>query len=155
MEMIQNFQGTLNKGFRGNIAYYFHLPPNCKALSVILTYDKERFSRKEIHMEELRPIYESYKGGPVSEEELLEAMDSMKTEIQIALMIHGEFAGNVHMPGTKKELYLTEDLSAGGIPPCPALEGMAKIIINVFQVLENQTSYCLEIKGEFRHVEKN
>ncbi|MEY8351924.1 DUF6669 family protein [Lachnospiraceae bacterium 54-53] len=155
MEMIQHFQGTLNHGFRGNIIYNFHLPKNCRALSVILTYDKEHFSHKEIYMEELRPIYESWKGGPVSEEELLKAMDSMKTEIQLALMIHGEFAGNVHMPGTKKELFLSEDRSAGGMPPCPALEGMAKIIVNVFQVQENQTSYRLEIKGEFHHVEKN
>lgn len=155
MEMIQHFDGTLNHGFRGNLIYNFHLPRNCKALSVILTYDKEHFSHKETYMDELRPIYESYKGGPVSQEALLKAMDSMKTEIQLCLMIHDEFAGNVHMPGTKKELYLSEDMSAGGCLPCPVLEGMAKIIVNVFQVLENQTSYHLEIKGEFRYVEKN
>lgn len=155
MEMIQHFHGTLNRGFIGNLVYNFHLPQNCTALSITLTYDKEHFSHKETYMEELRPIYESYLGRPASQPELLKAMDSMKTEIQLGLMIHNEFVGNAHMPGTRKELYLSEIASTRGCLPCPNIDGMAKIIVNVFQILENQTSYNLEVKGDFRHVEKN
>lgn len=155
MEIIQQFHGTLNRGFTGNLVYNFYLPRNCTALSITLTYDKEHFSHKEAYMEELCPIYEAYLGRPASPPELLKAMDSMKTEIQLGLMIHNEFVGNVHMPGTKKELYLSEKSSKRGCLPCPCIEGMAKIIVNVFQVLENQTSYYLEVKGDFRHVEKN
>lgn len=155
MELIQSFHGTLNHGFRGNLIYNFHLPQNLKTLHINLTYDKEHFSHKETYAEELRPIYESYQGRSVSQEELLTAMDSMKTEIQLGLMIRDEFVGNVHMPGTNKEIYLSEDMSARGCLPCPVLEGMIKIIVNVFQILENQTFYHLEVKGDFRHVEKN
>ena len=153
--MIQRFHGTLNRGFQGNLIYNFHLPQNCRALYVSLVHDKEHFFHKETYLEELRPIYESYKGRAVSKKELLKVMYSMKTEIQLALIIDDEFAGNAHMPGTKKELYLSEEMPARGCLPRPVFKGSIKIIVNVFQVLENQTSYHLEIKGDFHHVEKN
>lgn len=155
MEIIQHFHGTLNRGFIGNLVYNFQLPQNCTALSITLTYDKEHFSSKETYVEELRPIYESYLGRPASQLELQKAMDSMKTEIQLGLMIQNEFVGNVHMPGTRKEIYLSENTSAKGCLPCPRIGGMAKIIVNVFQVLEDQTTFHLEVKGDFCHVEKN
>ena len=154
MKIIQSFSGTVNRGFQGNVTYRFQLPSGCRTLSIRLTYTKE-YPDKETNPEQFRPAYEAYKGRPVSEKELLNAVDSMKTEIQLALFIGNKFAGNVHMPGTIKELYLSERISSRGCLPVYPLEGAGKVIVNVFQCMENETSYQLEIKGDFEDVEKN
>ncbi|HIX15683.1 MAG TPA: hypothetical protein H9740_08195 [Candidatus Hungatella pullicola] len=151
MELIQQFQGTLNHGFRGNVIYSFHLPGNCRALSVALSCDKEQFLHKDPSQELISPLYESCYGKSSSRDEIWNLMDLMNAEIQLCLMIDGQFVGNVHMPGAKKELFISSDKASKGCIPCSALKGTAKIIINVFQVLEGTISYNLEIKGDFRH----
>lgn len=154
MKIIQSFNGTVNRGFQGNVTYRFQLPSGCRALSIQLTYTKEN-SAKETDPDQFRPAYEAYKGRPVSLKELVRAVESMKTEIQLALFIRNKFAGNVHMPGTIKELYISEHTSSRGCLPIYPLEGAGKVIVNVFQCVENETSYELEIKGDFEDVEKN
>lgn len=119
-----------------------------------MTYTKE-YPAKETDPDHFRAAYEAYKGRPVSEKELVKAVKSMKTEIQLALFIGNKFAGNVHMPGTIKELYISEHTYSRGCLPIYPLEGAGKVIVNVFQCVENETSYQLEIKGDFEDVEKN
>nr|WP_314463499.1 DUF6669 family protein [uncultured Clostridium sp.] len=154
MRIIQSFNGTVNRGFQGNVIYRFQLPSSCRALSIRLTYTKE-YPAKETDPGQFRSAYEAYIGRPVSEKELLKAVESMRTEIQLALLIGNKFAGNVHMPGTIKELYISEHTSSRGCLPIYPMEGTAKVIVNVFQCVENETSYQLEIKGDYEDVEKN
>jgi len=154
MRIIQSFNGTVNRGFQGNVTYGFQIPSGCRALSIRLTYKKE-YPAKETDPDQFRAAYEAYKGRPVSEKELVKVVKSMKTEIQLALFIGSKFAGNVHMPGTLKELYISEHTYSRGCLPNYPLEGAGKVIINVFQCVENETSYQLEIKGDFEDVEKN
>ena len=78
---------------------------------------------------------------------------TMKTEIQLCAMIGGVFAGNVHMPGTRKEILLKEGVRSRGCLPYDGQNGMLKIIINVYQVVEENTPWTLEIKGGPGHVE--
>lgn len=154
MRIIQSFNGTVNRGFQGNVTYRFQLPSGCRALSIQLTYTKE-YPVKETDPGQFRTAYDSYKGRPASEKELVRAVESMKTEIQLALFIGNKFAGNVHVPGTIKELYISEHTSSRGCLPIHPLEGTGKVIVNVFQCVENETSYNVEIKGDFEDVEKN
>lgn len=154
MRIIQAFNGTVNRGFQGNVTYRFQIPSGCRALSIQLTYTKE-YPVTVTDPDHFRAAYEAYKGRPVSENELKKALESMKTEIQPALFIGSKFAGNVHMPGTIKELYISEHTSSRGCLPFYPLEGMGKVIVNVFQCVENETFYQLEIKGDYEDVEKN
>ena len=157
IETIQVFTGTLPRGFQGNIAYSMTLPDHLTALSVILTYNKERIpdetSYARTYSKDLLPVLKEYLGHTPSEQELLHFVHSMKTEIQLCLTVSGAFVGNVHMPGTKKEITVSAEYASHGCIPCASLKGAAKIIINVFQVVENDTNYKLEVKGEFSHVE--
>lgn len=157
MELIQCFDGTINRGFRGKLSYRFQLPPDLSALSVLLTYNKERVTDTETYLQayqaELLPILEGYRKQSVSKEDLKRFVASMKTELQPEVRINGVFAGNTHMPGTKKELYLSKNRVSPGCPDCPPLAGVITIIVNVFQVVEDDTFFHLEVKGEFRNVE--
>lgn len=157
MELIQRFDGTVNRSFQGKLSYRFHLPPDLSALLVILTYDQERISDTEAYLRtyraELLPILEGYEKQWVSHRELSEKVAAMKTELQPEIRINNIFAGNTHRPGRKKELFLSENQVSPGCPHCPPLSGVITIIVNVFQVVEDCTSFHLEVKGEFKNVE--
>ena len=169
MEEIQTFSGILNQGYRGNIIYNFHLPAGLKALYVILTHQKEHpCDKKEYYdkrKDELAPLLEQYMEQPVFDGLLHQFTDAIKTEIQLCLMIDGNFVGNVHMPGERKEMFISEAFATRGCVPCKNLSGMAKVIVNVFHVAEDHKPYDLKILGEFQkeeteteeisHVEKN
>lgn len=153
MDLIQTFSGTLERDFRGNIVYSFHLPEGLKKLSVTLTHGKEHLTdvKKYLcsHKDELSPVLDRYLETSASESQLCDFVSSIKTEIQLCLMINGKFAGNVHMPGEKKEMLISESSATRGCVPCKSLRGMAKVIVNVFHTAEDDTPYLLEIRGEF------
>lgn len=170
MKMIQRFSGVLHQGYHGNIIYNFLLPSDLSSLSVVLTYQKEHPSDPDSYFNrrrtELAPILEQYMEQPVSEDLLRREINAIKTEIQLCFMLNSVFVGNIHMPGEVKEMTISGNSASHGCIPCKNLSGMAKIIINVFHVAEDETPYQLEIFGESRdpakigketneHVEKN
>lgn len=159
MEVIQTFSGVLNRGFQGNIIYNMKLPEELSSLSLVLTYEKEHLSDEQKYSDEqksrLLPILTRHLGRNASEEELRRFIHSMKTEIQLCLMVDGVFAGNVHMPGTRKEMTISREAATRGCVPLKKIGGMAKIIVNVFLTVEDETPYRLEVKGDFSHVETN
>ena len=59
------------------------------------------------------------------------------------------------MPGTNKKILLKEGILSRGCLPYNGQNGMLKIIVNVYQVVENNTPWTLEIKGGPEHVETN
>jgi hypothetical protein len=149
MEYLQTLAGTLNRGFIGNIIYNFNLEDSYSKLYICLTYDKEKISDPESTLKDkIEEAYEKHFGYKIDEEHFGSVLASMKTEIQLAVFINGNFAGNVHMPGTKKEMIIAGDISSQGCLPCENIQGMIKIVINIFNVLEDHTSYTLKIKGE-------
>lgn len=157
METLQTFHGVLSRGFTGNMIFQFHIPDGIHELSVTLTYEKEHLQDPVSYIERFRHqlIRQAvpYLGRIPTDRQLLEMTQSMKTEIQLCVMIGGAFAGNVHMPGTKKEILLKEGVRSRGCLPYDGQNGMVKIIVNVYQVVEDHTPWTLEIKGGPDHVE--
>ncbi len=149
MENLQLLNGTLNRGFTGNVIYNFCLEHVYKKLYICLTYDKEKVSEPDDALrDKIADAYEKHFEQSLKEEQYVHILNSIKTEIQLAVFINGDFAGNVHKPGRKKEIILGENESSYGCLPCKDMQGMIKIVVNVFNVAENQTAYTLEIKGE-------
>ena len=149
MKDIQTFTGTLNRGFVGNIIYNFNLEQSYDKLYIGLTYDNEKIKTVDrFYKNEIEEAYENHYGSKIDDNQLKDVLGSMKTEIQLAAFLNGSFLGNIHMPGTKKEMILSENQSSNGCIPCKNIKGLLKIVINAFSVLENHTSYTLEIKGE-------
>ena len=157
MEILQTFHGVLGRGFTGNMIFQFHIPHGIHELSVILTYEKERIQDPASYIERFRhPLIRQavpYLGRIPTDRQLLQMTQAMKTEIQLCAMIGGVFTGNVHMPGTRKEILLKERARSRGCLPYDGQNGMLKIIINVYQVVEENTPWTLEIKGGPGHVE--
>lgn len=161
MNQLHSFKGTLNSGYVGNIIYNLHLDQELTKLSILLTYDKEYITHivnpdSSENNHKLSPdmehgiskAYERHYGKPADCHNMDELLNSMKTEIQLAAFIDGQFAGNIHMPGTEKEILISHEEASFGCLPCKRISGMLKIVINVFSVLEDHTSYTLEICGE-------
>ena len=153
MKEIQTLTGTLNRGFVSNITYNFNLESSYNKLYICLTYDNEKIKIADNYFKnKIEEAYENHYGFKPGDNQLQDIINSMKTEIQLAAFINGNFVGNIHMPGTKKEMILSAPISSNGCIPCKNMTGLLKIVINAFSVLENHTSYTLEIKGEEQHV---
>ena len=159
MKTLQTFHGSLSRGFTGNIIFQFHIPDEIHELSVELTYEKEHLEDPVSYIECFRHqlIRQAmpYLGRIPTDRQLLEMTQSMKTELQLCILIDGTFVGNVHMPGTKKKILLKEGLYSRGCLPYKGQNGMLKIIVNVYQVIENNTPWTLEIKGGTEDVDMN
>lgn len=159
MKTLQTFCGSLNRGFTGNMIFQFYIPNEIHELSVELTYEKEHLEDPVSYIECFRHqlIRQAmpYLGRIPTDRQLLEMTQTMKTEIQLCVLINGTFAGNVHMPGTNKKILLKEEILSRGCLPYNGQNGMLKIVVNVYQVVENNTPWTLEIKGGPEHVETN
>lgn len=159
MKTLQTFHGSLSRGFTGNMIVQFHIPNEIHELSIELTYEKEHLEDPVSYIECFRHqlIRQAlpYLDRIPTDRQLLEMTQAMKTEIQLCVLIDDTFAGNVHMPGTKKKILLKEGIHSRGCLPYNGRNGMLKIIINVYQVVENHTPWTLEIKGGPEHVETN
>lgn len=157
MEILQTFHGVLSRGFTGNMSFQFHIPHGIHELSVILTYEKERVQDPASYVERFRhPLIRQavpYLGRIPTDRQLLQMIQAMKTEIQLCVMLGDTFAGNVHMPGTRKEILLKEGIRSRGCLPYDGKNGMIRILVNVYQVVEENTPWTLEIKGGPGHVE--
>lgn len=157
MKTLQTFHGTLSRGFIGNMIFQFYIPDGIHELSVILAYEKEHLQDPVSYIGNFRNhlIQKAvpYLGQIPTDQQLLEMVQAMKTELQLCVMINGAFAGNVHMPGTRKEILLKKDGYSRGCIPYNGQNGMIKIIVNAYQVVEDNTPWILEIKGGSNHVE--
>ena len=151
--LLQEYSGTLYRGTRGNIAYRLQLPDGLASLSVVFVYQKEHLKNEKAyaqeHAGELRPILDAYLERTASDEELLHYVHGLKTELQLCVMIGGKFVGNVHMPGKRKEIFVTRTSASRGCIIPETLSGACSIIINLFNVIEDDTHYRLEVRGEF------
>ena len=134
METLQTFHGVLDRGFTGNMSFQFHIPHGIHELSVILTYEKERIQDPASYIERFRhPLIRQavpYLGRIPTDRQLQEMVQAMKTEI-----------------------LLKEGVRSRGCLPYDGRNGMVKIIVNVYQVVEENTPWNLEIKGGPVHVE--
>lgn len=158
METIACFSGTLPQGYQGSITYRVYLG-SLQKLHLVLSCNHEHPSDPSVLLDgkrdQLSSMLAGYLGHVPSEEELLNAVSHMKTEIQFSLHLDGVFAGNVHMPGTKKEMLYEPGRASRGCLIQNHLGENAAITIHVFSVAEEDTEYHLLIEGEKTDVEKN
>lgn len=158
METIACFSGTLPQGYQGSITYRVYLG-SLQKLHLVLSCNHEHPSDPSVLMngkrESLSSMLAGYLGHVPSEEELMHAVNNMKTEIQFSLHLDGVFAGNVHMPGMKKEMLFEPGSAFRGCLVQDHLGQNAAITIHVFSVAEENTEYQLLIEGEKNDVEKN
>lgn len=158
MEGIQTFHTEVKRGYQGAIAYHCLLPNHTKKLHIQLTYNKQFIADidtyKKQYASSLLPILETYLAHTPTDEEYDTFVKHMKTEIQLCAYLDGTFIGNVHRPGLIKEMTFTNTTATTGCIVPSHLSGVLTVIINVFQVVEENTYIDLKIEGE-SYVEEN
>ena len=135
METLQTFHGSLSRGFTGNIIFQFHIPDEIHELSVELTYEKE-------HLEDPVSYIECFRHQLIRQ--AMPYLGRIPTDRQL-----------LEMTQSKKKILLKEGLYSRGCLPYKGQNGMLKIIVNVYQVIENNTPWTLEIKGGTEDVDTN
>ncbi|MGP1602029.1 DUF6669 family protein [Treponema sp.] len=148
MKLIYEAKGSVNKGFIGQIAYTVCLDKTYKELDVHLTFDKQRLKRltPERRDEIYNQMREKY-GIEISEAQIKEIAVSMKTEIQLCVMMNDEFVGGIHRQMTDRHLYISASEATEGAIPQSSIHGVIRIVILFFNVLYDDTPYTVSVEA--------
>ncbi len=139
--------GTLSKGFVGQIAYTVCLDRTYHTLDAGLSFDKRTLPEitQEVKDEVRQQVKELYGGEFKTEEELTDACSSMKTEIQLLVHMNDEFIGGIHRQLTDRHMIISRDHATEGGLPQAEISGVIKIIVLVFNVLQDDTHYTVTL----------
>lgn len=152
MKELYRFENEVSKGYQGNISYVCQLPENTNSLHVKLSYNKDRihniYSYVNEYHDELATVYENYLNHTPTNNELETFVNNMKTEIQLCLFMDNEFVGNIHKPGKVKEIQISKEHVSNGCIEVNEFKRNIKIVVNVFQVIEEGTKYTLTVESE-------
>ena len=177
MNELYRVEGTLNRGFTGQITYTVCLDKPCTELDIHLTYDFAElwYRDDDLSPEEIIKVYqteEHYRACPpitpdvlektirevsvmsgytISEEEarrfLVYDID-LKTEIHPLATLNGEFIGCIHKQLPDRHMILRGDYASHGCIPRDRFEGVLKITLLVFNVAKDHTRYTLTVSGQ-------
>lgn len=152
MELIYETGGILNEGFVGQISYTICLDKVYDAMDIELTFDKQRYL--EITKEMAEKIRMSCSGLPeyehASDEEIIDAMRGMKTEMHIIVTMNDTFIGGVHKQLTTRHMIFSKDFTSDGCIPQDCIRGVIKVTLAVFNVLLDGTNYRLTLSAGSR-----
>ncbi|MDW2799126.1 DUF6669 family protein [Clostridium boliviensis] len=149
MELIYETGGVLNEGFVGQISYTICLDRVYDAMDIEFTFDKQRYN--EITKEMTEKIRKSCSGLPeyehASDEEIMDVMRGMKTEIHTIVTMNDTFIGGVHKQLITRNMVFTKDFTSDGCIPQDCISGVIKVTLAVFNVLLDGTNYRLTLSA--------
>ncbi len=146
-KQIYSVNGTLSKGFVGQIAYTVCLDRTYHTLDAGLSFDKRVLPAitEEVKEEVRQQVKELYGGEYSSDEELTDACSSMKTEIQLLVNQNDIFIGGIHRQLTDRHMIISKNFATEGGIPQDEISGVIKIIVLVFNVLQDDTHYTVTL----------
>ena len=177
MKELYRVEGTLNRGFVGQITYTVCLDKPCTELDVHLNYDyaELRYQDEKMTPEEVAKVYgfeeERQKHPLITPEvyrETIEAVREMcdceideerarkiliyeidlKTEIHPLVTLNDEFVGCIHKQLPDRHMIFKPDFTSEGCIPQERFEGVLKVTLLVFNVAKDHTHYTLTVSGK-------
>ena len=153
MKQIYQVEGSLPKDFVGQISYTISLEKTYQKLDIGFRFDKQYFTAETLDEETLHKIIDycrTHYGMELSEDSNpAEAIiKNAKTEIQLLAFLNDEFIGGIHRQMTERHMIFTADEATEGCIPQKSMKGVLKVVIPVFNVLMDDTRYCLWVEGE-------
>lgn len=177
MKEIYCVEGTVNRGFVGQITYMVCLEKPCTELDIHLTYDfaelryrddavtpeeKEKYYKTEEHFLLCPPItpevlkktideVSEMSGYVISEKQARDILIydiDLKTEIHPLAMLNDEFIGCIHKQLPDRHMIFRPGYASLGCIPQEKLEGVLKITLLVFNVAKDHTRYTLTVSGQ-------
>lgn len=152
MEEIYSVEGTLNRGFVGQITYMVCLEKTYTKLDIAFSFDKRKYSEDEVTpklIEETRRLVLDKYGKAQTEQETRSLiLGDMKTEIHTLATLNDEFIGCVHRQLLTRHMLYDGEYASEGCIPQDKFEGVLKVTVLVFNVIKNGTPYRLSVSGE-------
>lgn len=152
MKELYKVEGTLNKGFVGQITYTVCLDKPLKKLDIGFAFDKRRYAPEHVTPElitEMRSSFRNLYGAERTEEEMRECiLRDMKAEIHTLATVNDEFIGCIHRQLSERHMTFDGENTAPGCIPQERFEGVLKVTLLVFNVILNETHYSLFVSGE-------
>lgn len=149
MENRIDVKGTVDRSFQGTVSYFVALRNRCSALKIDFSFTPQRLDRVAGEVKtELARVYAERYGVNRTESQLEQSGRSMKTEIQLAAFLNGEFAGGIHRQLAQRTLLIGKDFATEGALAQPVIQGALRVDLIFFNVLADGTEYRLQIGTE-------
>lgn len=154
MNEIYHVEGILNRGFVGQITYTVCLNDPLQKLDIHFSFDNDKrtYRPEEVTDDFLRETIELCRANCelelTGEEARQLILRDMKTEIHTLATVNDEFIGCVHKQLVDRHMLYDGDSASEGCIPRETFEGVLKITVLVFNVIKNNTHYCLTVSGE-------
>ncbi len=152
MKELYQAEGSLKKGFVGQITYTVCLEKPLKKLDIGFSFDKRRYTPEDVTPELVRQMRDSFRelyGARRSEEEMRECiLRDMKAEIHTLATVNDEFIGCIHRQLDERHMIFDGENTAPGCIPQERFEGVLKVTLLVFNVILDGTHYTLTVSGE-------
>lgn len=150
-EWMKEYQaaGELMKGFIGNISYEMVLPKEWDQLVIKTEFEKRTL---EIVTEKDRNgCIEAYKkntGKSPTEKEILGMINGQKTEINVSVFHNEAYLGCAHRDEMVKQIVISSQKASEGFQTWKFQGGVLKVVLHVYQMLNDHTPYRITIKRE-------
>jgi hypothetical protein len=153
MNELYRVEGTLSRGFVGQITYTVCLEEPLKKLDIHFTFDQDK--RKYRPEEVTEELIRDTKAVCLKNYDLIiddnRARDiilgDMKTEIHTLATLNDEFLGCVHKQLTDRHMLYDGEYASEGCVPRKTFDGVLKVTVLVFNVIKDGTRYRLTVSG--------
>jgi len=154
MKEIYSIEGTVNRGFVGQITYMVCLEDSYDKLDIHFSFDadKRTYSPDDVTdslIADTRDVCIREYGFSGTDEEIRSSiLSEMKTEIHTLAMLNDEFIGCVHKQLVDRHMIYDGEYASEGCIPQKKIEGVLKVTVLVFNVIKNNTHYTLTVSAE-------
>lgn len=150
-EQMKEYQvsGELMKGFIGNIAYEVVLPVDMDQITVEVSFEKRIM--EEITQEDREACIKAYRknvGTNPEENEIIRMINGEKTEINVSVFHNEAYLGCAHRDEMIKKIVISSEKASKGFRTWKFHGGVLKVVLHVYQVLNQNTPYQVVIKRE-------
>lgn len=139
--------GKLMKGFIGNISYEVALPIEMDQVEVGVSFEKRIM--EEITKEDREACIKAYQkntGREPEENEIIKMIHGQKTEINVSVFHNEAYLGCAHRDEMVKKIVISPEKASEGFCTWKFHGGVLKIVLHVYQVLNQNTPYRVVIK---------
>lgn len=143
MKTIYTAGGILNKGFVGQISYTVCLDREYSEMDIFFNFDKQHYTEitKEIREDFIAACKGKYDSEIETEEQIINAIQGMKTEIHTIATMDDNFIGGIHKQLTERHMHYSPDYTSEGCLPQESLHGVIRLTLVVFNVIQDDTHY--------------
>lgn len=149
MNKIYEVNGTLNKGFVGQISYTVCLQATYNEMAIDFSFNKQHY---DIITDDLKQwLIDECKGrynmASASDKVLTQTLKGMKSELQVIVTMNDTFIGGVHRQENPKHLYFSNEQTTEGCMPQSSIHGVIKITLVIFSIISDDTHYALALSA--------